>query len=112
MPTNLPPDYFKLEEAFRSLTTPQEKIACIEEMLSIIPKHKGTDRLRGDLRRKLSKLKESAEARKGTSRQVSPYHIDPEGSGQIVVIGPANAGKSALVSSVTNASPEVASRLL
>jgi ribosome-interacting GTPase 1 len=108
MPTNLPPDYFKIEEEFRTATTGQEKIACLEEMLRIIPKHKGTDRLRGNLRRKLSKLKESAEARKGTSRQISPYHIDPEGSGQIVVIGPANVGKSALVSLVTNASPEVA----
>ncbi len=57
MPTNLPPDYFHVEARYREATTVEEKIACLEEMLSIIPKHKGTDRLRGDLRRKLAKLK-------------------------------------------------------
>ena len=34
-----------------------EKAEAIEEMLSTIPKHKGTDKLRADYRRKLSKLK-------------------------------------------------------
>ena len=108
MPTNLPPEYFKIEEDYRSATTNEEKISCLEDMLRVIPKHKGTDRLRGDLRRKLSKLKDRAEAKKGAARQVSPFHIDKEGAGQVVVVGPTNVGKSALVDAQTNASPEVA----
>ncbi len=108
MPTNLPPDYFEVEARYRSASTPEEKAACLEEMLTKIPKHKGTDRLRGDLRKKLSKLKSTAQARKSVSRQESAFHIDKEGAGQIAVIGHANVGKSMLVSTLTNAKPEVA----
>ena len=108
MPTNLPPEYFEVEERYRAAKSPAEKIALLEELISTIPKHKGTDKLRADLRRRLSKLKEAAETRKGGSRQVSPYHIEREGAGQAAVIGPANVGKSSLVKALTNATPEVA----
>jgi len=108
MPTNLPPECKNIEERFRAAESTAEKIACLEELLSAVPKHKGTDRLRADLRRKLSKLKASPKAQKGVSRRASAYRLDKEGAGQVVVIGPANVGKSALVAALTNASPEVA----
>ena len=72
MPTNVPPEYKKVEALYREATSNEERIAYIEEMLSIIPKHKGTDHLRADWRRRLSKLKEAAESRKGGARQSSP----------------------------------------
>jgi ribosome-interacting GTPase 1 len=108
MPTNLPPEYYKLEDLYREAQTTEEKIGCLEDMMSVIPKHKGTDHLRADLRRKIAKLKDAAQTRKKTGRQESPFHIDKEGAGQVAVIGPANTGKSSLVASLTNASPEVA----
>jgi ribosome-interacting GTPase 1 len=108
MPTNLPPEYAKVEARHRAATTVEEKIATLEEMLSIIPKHKGTDHLRADLRRKLSKLKSSATEKKGAARHESVYNIDREGAGQVAVVGPPNVGKSALVDALTNASPVVA----
>jgi ribosome-interacting GTPase 1 len=108
MPTNLPPDYFEVEKQFRQATLPEEKIACLEEMLAIVPKHKGTDHLRADLRRRLSRLKATAETRRKTSRQASAYHMDREGAGQVVLVGVANVGKSALLAALTNAEPEVA----
>lgn len=107
MPTNLPADYFNAEERFRSATTPEDKIKYLEEMMSTIPKHKGTDHLRSDLRKKLSKLKTAATSKKTTKKQVSPYHINKEGAGQIVIIGCTNAGKSSLVQTQTNAEPEI-----
>ncbi len=107
MPTNLPPDYYDVEKQYRAAKTPAEKIGYLEEMLSIVPKHKGTDHLRADLRKKLSKLKASPGAKKGVSRRDAAFRIDREGAGQAVVIGPANVGKSALVAALTNASPEV-----
>lgn len=107
MPTNLPPEYYHAEERYRSATTPADKVTYLEEMLSKIPKHKGTDHLRADLRKKLSKLKDASRTKKGAKRHVSPYHIGKEGAGQIAVIGPANAGKSSLLNAVTNADPEV-----
>ncbi|NLE43666.1 MAG: TGS domain-containing protein [Chloroflexi bacterium] len=108
MPTNLPPEYTKVEQRFRQARDPEEKADLLEEMLSIIPKHKGTDHLRADLRRKLAKLRDTGAKAKGGSRQTSAFHIDREGAGQVVLLGPPNVGKSALVSAVTNARPEVA----
>ena len=108
MPTNLPPDALEAERRYRAAETIEDKIATLEEYIGRIPKHKGTDHLRADLRRKLSKLKESAQSHKRGAKQVSAYHIDREGVGQVVVIGPPNVGKSALVAAVTNATPEVA----
>jgi ribosome-interacting GTPase 1 len=108
MPTNLPPEYFKIEEQFRQAKTNQEKIALLEDMLSVVPKHKGTDHLRADLRRKLSKLKDASQAKSKVGRAVSVFSIDKEGAGTAVLVGPANTGKSALVALLTNADPEVA----
>ena len=108
MPANLPPDYFETEKRYRSAKTPAEKIACLEDMLTIMPKHKGTDKLRADLRRRISKLKTTSQVKKSLSKRDSAFRIDKEGAGQVVVIGPANVGKSALVSTLTNANPEVA----
>jgi ribosome-interacting GTPase 1 len=109
MPTNLPPEYFEAEKRYRQATSPAEKAALLEELIGTIPKHKGTDRLRADLRRRLSKLKDAAsQSKKGLSKRESAYRIDKEGAGQAVVVGLPNVGKSALVATLTNATPEVA----
>ena len=108
MPANLPPMYFDAEKRFREAKTPESKIEALEEMLTIMPKHKGTDRLRADLRRRIAKLKEQAQQKKGGARRDDAYMIEKEGAAQIAVIGAPNTGKSALVAALTNASPEVA----
>lgn len=109
MPTNLPPEYFDAEEHYRAATTREEKVERLEALISTVPKHKGTDKLRADLRRRLSKLKSETQAGgKGATRHVSAYHIPREGAGQVAVVGPANTGKSSLVHLLTNATPEVA----
>src|SRR5574341_2325351 len=106
MPANLTPQYLEAEKRFRAAKTPQDKIAALEEMLAVIPKHKGTEHLQGDLKRRLAKLRAEAEQarrrRGGFSRAV-----DREGAGQVVLVGPPNAGKSALVARLTNAQTEV-----
>jgi len=107
MPTNLPPEYFSVDKRYRAAQTTAEKISTLEELISTIPKHKGTDKLRAAFRKRLSKLKSSSQGRKGASRQVSAYHMDKEGSGQVSIIGPTNVGKSALLAALTNAAPEV-----
>jgi hypothetical protein len=108
MPTNLPPEYFDAEKRYRSASTSAEKLSCIEEMLTIIPKHKGTDKLRADLRKRVSKLKSAAQAKKSLAKHESAYHINKEGAGQVIIVGATNVGKSALVATLTNAAPEVA----
>ena len=108
MPTNLPPEYFHAEKRYRAARTPAEKLAFIEEMLTIIPKHKGTDKLRAYLRKRVSKLKSAAQAKKSLARHESAYHINKEGAGQVVIVGATNVGKSALIATLTHATPEVA----
>ena len=106
MPANLPPQYFKAEKNFRTARTNQEKMAALEDMLAIMPRHKGTDHLRADLRRRIAKLTQAVDKKSATQR--ASILIPKEGAAQIVVIGPTNAGKSQLVSQITNATSPVA----
>jgi hypothetical protein len=109
MPANLPPQYFEAEKRYRQARTPQEKVEALEDMLSIMPKHKGTDRLRAELRTKIAKFYDEAQKRPLIGRKGSLlYYIKKEGAGQAVLVGLPNVGKSQLVSAVTEASPEVA----
>ncbi len=108
MPANLPPAYLEAEKRCRKAKTPDAKVEVLEEMLTILPKHKGTDKLRADLRRRISKFKDQALHKKGVSKRKTAFSIDKEGAAQVVVVGSPNAGKSALIDLLTNASPEVA----
>ncbi len=107
MPTNLPPEYFRAEQAFREAESTSAKVAALEEMMSTIPKHKGTDKLRAELRRKISKLKEEQQKKKGAGRHESEYHIEKEGAGRAVLIGFENTGKSSIIAALTHAAPKI-----
>jgi len=106
MPANLPPMYFEAEKRFRAAKTAPDKIAALEEMLSIMPKHKGTDHLRAELRRRIAKLTQTVDKKSATQR--ASMVIPKEGAAQVAVVGLPNSGKSQLVASITNASPNVA----
>ena len=106
MPANLPPQYFEAEKRFRLAKSPEEKIVVLEEMLAIMPKHKGTDHLRAELRTRIAKLNQLAAKKSGAHR--ASMAIEKEGVAQVAVIGTPNVGKSQLVASITNASPTVA----
>lgn len=108
MPANLPPQYFEAEQRFREAKTPEDKVEALEEMLAIMPKHKGTDKLKAMLRERISKFKDQAQKKKGVAKQKTAYDIEKEGAAQVVVVGLPNTGKSSLVKLITNASPDVA----
>ena len=108
MPANLPPQYYEAEKVYRLAKTPQEKLRALEVMLAIMPKHKGTDKLRADLRRRMAKHTEETERKRLTSKRGYVYDIKKEGAGRAVVVGPPNVGKSQLVATLTDALLEVA----
>ena len=108
MPANLPPPYFEAEKRYREGRTPEEKIEALEEMLMIMPKHKGTDKLRADLRKRIAKHKSDAQQKKGSAKAVTAYNIERQGAAQVILVGVPNVGKSSIVAALTNAKPEVA----
>jgi len=112
MPANLTPQYLEAEERFRKASSDEERLACLEEMLRVIPKHKGTEKLRKDIKTKMAKLRakqESSKSVKGGAKRASYMdHIEKHGAAQIIILGPPNSGKSSLIGLVTNTEPEIA----
>jgi len=106
MPANLTPIYREAEAKYKAAVTREEKVAALEEMLRVIPKHKGTEHLQADLRSRLSKLRQEP-AKKKPGKGPS-HRIPKEGAGQVTLVGPPNSGKSSLVAKLTHADPEVA----
>jgi len=109
MPANLPPEYFEAEKRYKSASTTAEKIASLEELIATVPKHKGTDKLRADMRRRLSKLKEEAiQQKKKKGSRFDLYNVEREGPAQAALVGLANSGKSSFLKTLTNAEPVIA----
>jgi uncharacterized protein len=107
MPANLTPDYLAAERDYKAARTHTEKISALEKMLATIPRHKGTEKLQADLKKRLSQARNESH-KKGTAHATPFYLIEREGAGQVAIAGPPNSGKSRLVSALTNARPEVA----
>jgi len=107
MPANLTPQYLAAEQKYREAKTPQDKLRALREMLTVMPKHKGTDRLQGDVKRKIAKLTEEIEHVKKSGGKRYNEYVPREGAGQVVLLGAPNAGKSSIIDRLTHASPEV-----
>lgn len=111
MPANLPPQYYELEREFRAERDSSEQLRMAQELLKMMPKHKGTDKLQAEMKAKISKLRKliAGGGVKHGARQVATFdHVEKEGARQIILIGPPNSGKSSLVDALTHAKPPVA----
>ncbi len=108
MPANLSPEYKAAEAEFRKARDPEERLRWLREMLRTIPKHKGTDHLQGDIKTRIKQLTEElAGPKKGAAHTGPVTSIRPEGAAQIALIGPPNAGKSALHARLTGSHAHV-----
>ena len=106
MPANLTPDYHRAEVEYKQTSTPQERVEGLKKMLAAIPKHKGTDKMQADLKKRLAQARE--EVQKAGKKKGFSVKVEKEGGAQISVVGPPNAGKSSLVSILSNTSLDVA----
>ncbi|MBP1448639.1 MAG: TGS domain-containing protein [Thermoproteus sp.] len=109
MPANLPAEakakWLKVMEA----RTPEEKIRAMEEFLSAVPKHKGTEKLIKFVRRRLAELRREAEERRAKERSRGGgggFYVKKDGDVQIAVVGPPSSGKTSLLKCLTSASLE------
>lgn len=109
MPTNVTPHYQKAEQEYHEAKTTQQKILALKKMLTLVPKHKGTESLQSNIKQRIAKLKYTKEREeKHTKGKRSGLSIKKEGAAQVVLIGKTNSGKSYLLSKLTNAKPLVA----
>jgi ribosome-interacting GTPase 1 len=108
MPANLPPQYHEIEKKYREARNASDKLTFLREMLSVIPKHKGTEKLQGDLKRRISKLQNQVQKSRKASRKPYGFSVQREGAAQLVLLGPPSSGKSSILKALTRAEPEIA----
>jgi uncharacterized protein len=107
MVLNLTPDYLEAERRYRQAHNPQEKLAAMEDMLRAIPKHKSSEKKQSDLKRRIKELKEDAQKPKKGGATVDPYHIPPQGAGQVPLFGLPNSGKSSILARLSKAPAKI-----
>jgi uncharacterized protein len=107
MPANLTPEYEKAELRYRQATSDEERLAGLQAMLSAIPKHKGTEKMQADIKRRISQVRRE-EQKAAHSKGPDPFHIPHSGAGQVVLVGAPNTGKSSLLAATTHAAVKVA----
>ncbi len=110
MPANLTPEYLAAEKKYREAKTLEEKLKALKEMWATLPKHKGTDKLQADIKRRISQIKKEIEEERQRRKRGAPSFLFPEkeGAGQVAIVGKPNSGKSSILKSLTNANPEIA----
>jgi ribosome-interacting GTPase 1 len=109
MAANLTAQYLEAEAKYRAATDPEEKLAALEEMWRELPKHKSSEKLQADLKKKLSAARKALkQAGKKISANTDPFVIPRTGAGQIALIGTPNVGKSSIVGGLTNARVKIA----
>ncbi|UCC57866.1 MAG: DUF933 domain-containing protein [Candidatus Bathyarchaeum sp.] len=111
MPANLPAEARQKWHEASLARRPQEKIQKLQEFMSLVPKHKGTENLRAQVKRKMALLRREIEEKKHKKAGVGgpKIFVEKEGDAQIVILGPTNVGRSSLLSLLTNSKVEISS---
>ena len=110
MAVNLPPQYHDAEARYKKAQTPEDKLTALKEMWVILPKHKASEKVQAELKTKISELTDQIEQAKQGPKKAAPgtFKFPRQGAGNVVLVGPPNAGKSLLISKLTKATPAVA----
>ena len=112
MSSNIGPEAEAAYQKYLDATTIDERINRLEEFLSLVPKHKATERIVALNKSRLAKLRREQEAQKIRSKsmgkQVSPFSIKKEGI-QLILISDYHTpgvGKTSLLNLLTGAAKE------
>ncbi|MEM0360524.1 MAG: GTPase [Candidatus Diapherotrites archaeon] len=110
MPTNVTVEYAQAEKRYQEARTPEEQLAALLEMQRTAPDHKGAEKLRAEISKKIKKTREKIEKNEEQRKKASARStaIKKEGIGQIVLVGMPNSGKSTILKALTNVEVEIA----
>ena len=110
MAVNLPPHYHDAEARYKKAQTSEDKLVALKEMWVLLPKHKASEKVQADLKTKISELTDQIEHAKTAPKKAAhgSFKFPRQGAGQVVFLGPPNAGKSLLMTKLTKATPAVA----
>ncbi|RLG21134.1 hypothetical protein DRN74_03810 [Candidatus Micrarchaeota archaeon] len=107
MPTNVSAEYLAAQKKYEEARTLKEKVTALQEMLREAPKHKGAEKLRAELGKRLARMKEELKKEKQRKKGRRSLAVKKQGF-QICIIGSPNTGKSTLLKKLTNANPKIA----
>lgn len=110
MAANLTPQYLEAEQEYKKAQSAEERLTALKKMWSLVPKHKASEKLQAEIKKKMSDAKEEVEQEKKSPKKGGglSYKVPKQGSGQYIIVGAPNVGKSRLVTRLTRATPEVA----
>ncbi|MBI2148868.1 50S ribosome-binding GTPase [Candidatus Woesearchaeota archaeon] len=108
MPINAGYEYGEAQKKVTDAKTPEEKIKALENLLSVSPSHKGAEKLRLEIKQKISKLKEKVEKERSKKAGGFSLSIKKEGAAQVALVGLPNSGKSTILNKLTGAKVEIA----
>ncbi|MBK5113824.1 MAG: 50S ribosome-binding GTPase [Candidatus Heimdallarchaeota archaeon] len=111
MSTNLSPEAKMAEQEYNDATTLDDKIVKLEKFISLVPKHKATEKLVARLRSRLVRYKTELEDKKRRQKSLSKgptWVIPKEGDAQVSLVGVKNSGKSQLLQILTGSNTKVA----
>lgn len=111
LPANLPQEAKAKWNEVTLTKNPETRLELMNEFLSLVPKHKGTEKLRMHVKRQMSQLREEIDKKKKQAKKGGgpSYYVQKAGAAQVAVIGPPNVGRSSLLKATTNSSVEVTS---
>jgi uncharacterized protein len=108
MPINADYKYFAAEAKYQDAKNASEKLKALREMLSTAPTHKGGERLRADIKRRISQVREDIDRSKKSAGKRGSLSIHREGAAQIMFLGLPNSGKSTLLSQLSGKKVKIA----
>ncbi|MFX1319539.1 MAG: GTPase [Promethearchaeota archaeon] len=110
MPVNLTAEAQAAKIAYEEASGLDERIEKLEKFISLIPKHKSSEKMVAHYKHRLTVLrqeKEDLRVRRKVASGGPTYAMAKEGAGQVVLVGVTNSGKSALLNRLTGAKAKV-----
>jgi small GTP-binding protein len=101
MPINATYEFGLAQEEYQHAETTEERVRALQKMLSTAPSHKGSEKLRDEIKRKLSKARELMKKEKGKRGSGGAFSIKREGDAFVALVGLTNSGKSTLLNWLT-----------